>query len=49
MSMIVELEIEDTVKRVVRGTRTSGRVHVPKAWIDREVQVCLLPENPPPK
>jgi|GEM_PF-4116579 len=41
--MKIELEVDDTIKRVTRNSGSSGKIHVPKTWIDREVMVCLLP------
>jgi len=45
MAMKLESEIDDMVKRIVRGARTSGRLHVPKEWIGKYVIVCLLTEE----
>ena len=43
--MKIESEIEDMVKRKVRVAGTSGKIHVPKAWVDKYVIVCLLTEE----
>jgi len=45
MSMKLESNIDDMVKRKVRGANTSGRVNVPKTWLDKYVVVCLLDEE----
>ena len=43
--MKIESEIEDMVKRKVRASGTSGKIHVPKAWVNKYVIVCLLTEE----
>lgn len=43
--MKIELEVDDTIKRTVRTSGTSGRVNVPKDWEGLDVQVCLLPKK----
>jgi len=43
--MKIESNIDDMVKRTVRESGTSGKVHVPKAWVGKYVIVCLLTEE----
>lgn len=45
--MELKIEVDDSKKALVGShgqTPTSGRIFVPKAWIGREVIVCLVPE-----
>ncbi len=43
--MKIELEVDDTVKRTVRESGTSGKIHVPKTWLGKNVMACLLPDR----
>ena len=43
--MKVESEVDDMVKRTVKEAGTSGKIHVPKAWVGKYVIVCLLTEE----
>ena len=43
--MRIELEVDDTIRRIVRKSGSSGKIHVPRTWVNREVVVCLLPER----
>ena len=40
--MEINVEAVDIVKRTEKEAGTSGKVHVPKAWVDKQVIVCLL-------
>ena len=40
--MEVKFETEQTLDKTVRISGNSGRILVPKSWVDRKVRVCLL-------
>jgi len=42
-TMRVEITAYQTIEKVVReGTKTSGRVYVPKEWIGKTVKIFLM-------
>ena len=44
-TMKVEIVAYQTIEKVVReGTKTSGRVYVPKEWIGKTVKIFLMEE-----